>query len=221
MSETPTKPAPIQRRTLHGEVVGLMRDMIVAGDLAAGERINEVELGARLGVSRTPLREAIRTLASEGLVELVPSRGATVRRFTLADVTDMLEAIDILERNAARLACERATDDEIAEIARMHAEMMACYRSRNRMAYYKLNQAIHAAIVRLSHNGTLSELHELLQSRLKRIRYIGNGEPAKWAGAVAEHEQMMAALSRRDGNTLAEAVGAHLRATRERVADSL
>lgn len=217
----PLTTLPIQRRTLHGEVVGLMRDMIVAGDLAAGERINEVELCARLGVSRTPLREAIRTLASEGLVELVPSRGATVRRFSLEDVTGMLEAIDILERNAGRLACQRATDQEIDEVARMHAEMMERYRERSRMAYYKLNQGIHAAIVRLSHNDTLSELHERLQARLKRIRFIGNGDPDNWAGAVAEHEDMMAALARRDADALAEAIGRHMRETRERVAGGL
>ena len=211
----------IPRRTLHIEVVEIMRDMIVSGELASGDRVNEIDLCGRLGVSRTPLREAVRTLASEGLIELVPSRGARIRRFSRDDVNGMLEAVAILECQAARLACERATDDEIAQVRVMHDQMLARYRSRQRMAYYKLNQGIHAAIARLSHNATLAELHEMLQARLKRIRFIGNGEPGKWAGAVAEHEDMIAALEARDGPALAHAIERHLRHTGERVADAL
>ena len=212
---------PMRRRNLHGEIASLMRDMIIAGDLPAGERINESELGPRLGVSRTPLREAIRTLASEGLVELVPSKGAVVRRFTLEDVTHMLDAIKLLEQGAARLACKRATDAKIDEVLAMHAQMMELYRRRERMAYYKMNQAIHGAMVALAGNPTISELHEVLQARMKRIRFIGNGEAGKWADAVAEHEQMADALRRRDGVALAKVLGAHMDRTRDRVADSL
>jgi DNA-binding GntR family transcriptional regulator len=198
-----------------------MRDMIVSGELVAGGRINEIELCERLGVSRTPLREAVRTLASEGLIDLVPSRGARVRRFTREDVAAMLETVAILEASAARLACQRASDAEIAEVRSMHDQMLARYRSRQRMPYYKLNQAIHSAMARLSHNPTLVELHELLQARLRRIRFIGNEEPEKWAGAVAEHEDMIRALEARDGAALAQAIGLHIRNTRERVDDKL
>lgn len=212
---------PIQRRTLHGEVAARLRDMIIEGDLAAGERLNETDLGSRLGVSRTPLREAIRTLASEGLVEQLPAKGAFVRRFGLEDVRHMLEAIRALEQTAAKLATSRATQEEIEEILALHATMMTRYRSRNRLAYYKLNQAIHTAIVRASHNQVLGELHEMLQARMKRIRYLGNGAPDKWAAAVAEHEEMAAALQRRDGNRLAEVLGRHLDRTLDRIKDVL
>lgn len=214
-------PIPMRRRNLHGEVASLMRDMIIAGELPAGERINETELGPRLGVSRTPLREAIRTLASEGLVQLVPSKGAVVRRFTLDDVTHMLEAIRLLEQGAAREGCERASDAQIDQVLGLHAAMMGLYARRDRMAYYKMNQAIHSAIVALAGNPTISEMHEVLQARLKRIRYLGNGDADKWAGAVAEHEQMAQALQRRDGEALAAVLGLHMARTRERVADSL
>ena len=213
--------APMRRRTLHGEIATLMRDMIVTGELPAGERINESELGPRLGVSRTPLREAIRTLASEGLVELVPSKGAVVCRFDVDDVAHMLDAIKLLEQGVAALACERASDHEIAAIQATHATMMRHYRKRERMAYYKLNQSIHSAIVALAHNPTISEVHEVLQARLKRIRYIGNGEPAKWADAVAEHEAMVTALARRDAAALSRVLGEHMDHTLSRVASSL
>jgi DNA-binding GntR family transcriptional regulator len=214
-------PEPIRQRTLHDEVTARVRDMIIEGTLAAGARINESELGPRLGVSRTPLREAIRTLASEGLIELVPRKGAVVRRFSAADVQSMLETVAVLEQAAARLACRRASQGEIDRVVGLHEAMMSRYRSRQRLAYFKLNQAIHTAIVQLAHNPVTAEVHEMLQSRLKRIRYLGNEAPEKWAAAVAEHEQMIAALVARDGDALAEVLGRHMDKTLERVADGL
>lgn len=213
--------APIQRRTLHGEVAARLRDMIIEGDLAAGERLNEIELGLKLGVSRTPLREAIRTLTSEGLIAQLPSRGAFVRRFGIEDVRHMLEAIKAIEQTAARLAARRATDEEIADVLSLHAAMMGRYKTRKRLAYYKLNQAIHSAIVRAAHNPALAEMHDMLQARMKRIRYLGNGAPDKWAAAVAEHEEMACALEARDGNQLADVLGRHMDRTLERVHDVL
>ena len=211
----------IPRRTLHGEVVARVRDMIIEGTLETGTRINESELGPRLGVSRTPLREALRTLASEGLIDLVPSKGAVVRSFGLAEITEMLESVKALEGFAARLGTARASDEEIAGVLAIHDEMVARYEARERLAYYKLNQSIHSAIVNLAHNRSLSELHALVQGRLKRIRYIGNHAPAKWAGAMADHERMADALRRRDGDALAAALEDHMDNTLDRVRDVL
>jgi DNA-binding GntR family transcriptional regulator len=212
---------PIQRRTLHTEVATRLRDMIIEGGLRAGQRVNETEIGLVLGVSRTPLREAIRTLAGEGLIELVPGKGAVVRRFGLEDVRHMLEAIKTLEQFAGLHACERASAAEIAAILELHRTMMSRYRSRKRLAYYKLNQAIHSAIVRAAHNPVFAELHDNLQARMKRIRYVGNESPEKWAAAVAEHEEMAAALAKRDGAALCEVLGRHLDRTLDRVRDVL
>ncbi len=209
----------IERRTLHDEVVARVRDMIIENELETGSRINESELCLRLGVSRTPLREALKTLAGEGLIELVPARGAVVRRFGLDDVRHMLETIKALEDPAARLGVERASDAEIRAILDQHERMLELYAARDRLAYYKLNQAIHTAIVALAHNPSLLELHTIMQSRLKRIRYIGNHAPEKWAEAVAEHERMAAALAARDGPALAGVLAEHMDNTLERVRD--
>src|SRR5690606_26468250 len=155
---------PIARKTLHDEVVERLRDLIIEGRLAPGTRINEVQVGAMLGVSRTPLREAIKTLAREGLVENVPSRGAVVRRFSERDAAQILEVLKALEQLAARLACQNADDKTIAEIADMHRRMMNLYKRRQRLEYFKLNQAIHSAIVKASGNEALAEMHGLLQA---------------------------------------------------------
>lgn len=213
--------APVNRRALHDELVERIRDMIIEGQLAPLTRIHEGQLGKALGVSRTPLREALKFLASEGLLELVPGRGAVVRKLTRKDVRDMLEVLGAIETLGGRLACRNASDADIAGLRRVHDEMMGLYRARNRLEYYRRNQAIHSGIAQLSGNALLASMHQVIQARLKRIRFIGNEEPAKWAGAVAEHEEMIAALEARDEDRLAAVIARHLDLTWQRVVDKV
>jgi DNA-binding GntR family transcriptional regulator len=208
---------PIQRRTLHDEVVTRIRDMIIEGTLGAGERINEALIGKRLGVSRTPMREAIKTLASEGLIDVLPAKGAVVHTVSEQSLLETLEALKILEQAAGRLACSRASDETLNSINQIHVEMMTLYRDETRLEYFKLNQAIHAAIVAAGGNGLIARAHASLQARIKRFRFVGNREPAKWSAAVGEHEEMIAALMARDGDALAEVLGRHLDAAFVRV----
>jgi DNA-binding GntR family transcriptional regulator len=211
----------ITRRTLHEEVLERLRDMIIEGRLGPGQRINEGLVGAQLGVSRTPLREAIKTLASEGLVEIQPAKGAVVRKFTAKDLYQVLEVLKSLEQLGGRMACEQASDATIEAIHSLHKRMLVLYETRERLEYFKLNQAIHSAIVAASENAVLMEMHETLQARIKRLRFIGNEGPVKWAGAVAEHEEMMAALLKRDSAALSEVIGRHMDATLLRVREVL
>ena len=207
----------IDRPTLHDVVVIRVRDMIIEGTLAAGSRIHEGQLGQQLGISRTPLREALKVLAREGLVDLVQGKGALVRKLTHKDVKDMLVVLSAMEDLAGKLACENASDSDIREVRRLHDAMMGYYAVRNRLPYYKLNQEIHSAFIRITGNEALSMVHTQLQARLKRIRFIGNELPAYWAAAVEEHEEMARALQRRDGVALSEVAGRHLMNTWKRV----
>ena len=167
----------IDRPTLHDVVVIRVRDMIIEGTLAAGSRIHEGQLGQQLGISRTPLREALKVLAREGLVDLVQGKGALVRKLTHKDVKDMLVVLSAMEDLAGKLACENASDSDIREVRRLHDAMMGYYAVRNRLPYYKLNQEIHSAFIRITGNEALSMVHTQLQARLKRIRFIGNEKP--------------------------------------------
>jgi len=191
--------------------------MIIEGQLEPGSRIHEGQLGLALGVSRTPLREALKFVASEGLIDLVPGRGGIVRRLTPRDVRNMLDVLTALETLAGRLACRNATDEEIAGVRDLHDRMMDFYADRQRLEYYKLNQAIHSAIAALSGNDFLAATHASIQSRLKRIRFIGNETPDHWAGAVREHGEMIAALERRDEAALTEVLTRHVEETWTRV----
>jgi DNA-binding GntR family transcriptional regulator len=212
---------PIARQSLHEAIVARVRDMIIEGELAPGTRIHEGNLGGKLGVSRTPLREALKFLASEGLVELSPGRGAVVRQFSAKDVYDSLVVLGALEGLAGRLACEQATDEDIREVRRLHDHMMEMYASRDRLPYFKLNQNIHSAILRLTKNEALAYVHGTLQARLRRIRYIGNEGPEKWAAAVADHEEIISALEARDAERLSKVLTVHMERTWERVRNSI
>jgi DNA-binding GntR family transcriptional regulator len=212
---------PVQRTALHDTLVTRLRDMIIEGELLPGTRLHEGQLGEQLGVSRTPLREAIKYLASEGLVELVPTRGGVVKKFSAKDVHDMLIVLQTLEALAGRLACDVATDEEIAGVRLLHDEMVRCYEAGDRLRYYKLNQQIHTAIVQLAHNAALSDTQGILQTRLKRIRFIGHEGPEKWAGAVGEHQEMIAALEARNKDALSEVLSRHLMNAWERVQGSV
>lgn len=208
---------PISRIPLHEAVVNRLRDMIIEGQLAPGARLPEAQLGGQLGVSRTPLREAIKFLASEGLVELLPGRGAQVRRFSPKDIEDMLTVLKTLEVLAARTACVRASDAGIAGVRALHDRMLVFYERRQRLDYYKLNQQIHTTIVALADNEPLAYTHGILQSRLKRVRFIGSDGPVNWGKAVDEHNEIIAALEARDPDRLADIITFHLTGAWERV----
>jgi DNA-binding GntR family transcriptional regulator len=212
---------PLTRVSLHSELVERLRDMVIEGTLAPGARINEVQLCQELGVSRTPLREAIKALSSEGLIELVSGRGALVKKFSARDVQEMLAVLTALEIMAARLACRSASQAQVRKLRSLHDEMMRHYKRKSRLEYYKYNQTIHSYIVQLSGNNFLAAQHESIQARIKRIRFIGNENSTKWRGAAAEHEEIVAAFEARDEEALCAVIQRHLDHTWERVQDTL
>jgi DNA-binding GntR family transcriptional regulator len=206
----------IVRSTLPAQIAERLRDMIAADLLTAGAKLNERELTAQLRVSRTPLREAMKMLAAEGLIELVPNRGAFVANPSGTEVEDMLEAMGALEAMCGELACARATDAEIAAIRATHERMQKAYERRDRHAYFRLNQEIHRRIAEASRNATLQQLHETLNARLYRVRFLSN-RTDRWASAVEEHEAIAAALARRDVRAVRRLLREHLGHTWKKV----
>jgi DNA-binding GntR family transcriptional regulator len=202
---------------LHDEVVARLRAILVDGEIAPGARIPERALCAKLKISRTPLREALKVLAAEGLVLLLPNRGARAAKLTDKDVHDLFEVCQGLEALAGELACERISDPQLAEIAEVHAEMVGHFRAGDLAAYYRCNRRIHEAIVAAAGNPVLSGLYESVTARIRRARYVTPMTPQRWAMAVHEHDAILNALVRRDGVALAHVLRAHLRHKREEV----
>jgi DNA-binding GntR family transcriptional regulator len=202
--------APIERRPLHNELAERLRHLIVEGDLAPGEKLSERDLCSRFGVSRTPLREALKVLSTEGLVRLIPHRGAAVSKLTISDLEEAFPIMGALEAVAGELACRHITDEEIAQLQAIHMEMVAEHRARNLERYFALNQRIHEGILAAARNPTLAQMQRGLAGRVRRARYMANMSAARWAEAVREHEAILEALSARDGERLATLLKTHL-----------
>jgi DNA-binding GntR family transcriptional regulator len=200
----------IARLSLHDETVVRLRSMITEGELLPGARISERELCDRFGISRTPLREALKVLASEGLVELLPHRGARVTMLSAPELRDAFEVVAALEGLAGELACRRIDAAALAAIEALHVEMAGHYRRGDLAAYFGCNQAIHEAINRAAGNQQLTELYALLSNRVRRARYLANHSPERWAAAMREHDEILDALRRRDGPACHALLRAHL-----------
>jgi DNA-binding GntR family transcriptional regulator len=201
---------PIPRRPLHEEAADRLRDLIVQGRLAPGARLNERLLTAQLGVSRTPLREAFKVLATEGLVELLPNRGAIVSQIDAERLAETLAVMGALEALAGELACRQATDAELNEIRALHYEMLACHARGDLAAYFKFNQAIHLKLVKFSGNATLYNVYRQLNGHVRRARYMANLSRERWDAAVREHEEILAALGARDAKRIKALLAEHL-----------
>jgi DNA-binding GntR family transcriptional regulator len=191
-------------------VVAQLQRMIVEGALTPGTRLNERMLCDKLGVSRTPLREAFRVLAAQGLVNLLPNRGAVVPELSTKDIEETFEVISGLEAMSGELACARMTDAEVNEIRALHYEMLACHAVRDLPGYYRLNYLIHDAINKAARNDVLRQTYGNINSRLQALRFRSNFDRDKWDAAVQEHCAMIDALDARDGARLAKILRAHV-----------
>ena len=204
-----------QQRPLHEGVADRLRDMIIEGDLAVGERLHAANLAGALAVSRTPIREAVKLLAAEGFVDLLPGRGARVAALSAKTIGELLETIAGIERHAAELAALRMSGRELDRLRRLHDKMAADYRAGDLRAYFKRNNAIHAAIVAAAKNTVLEAAHAALLLRARRGRLAALASRARWAEAMAEHELLMEALAARDGRKAGEIMFQHDLRTRE------
>lgn len=211
----------IQRRSLHGELVERLRALITVGELANGQKVPERELCQRFGVSRTPLREALKVLASEGVVTLRPNRGAVVNGLTAQDLAHAFPVMGALEALAGEIACRMITDAELAKIRVAHETMVMHWRRGELQAYFALNRAIHEAILEATHNDVLISTYRTISRRIMAARFMANKSPKRWAQAVKEHGAILAALERRDGRALSKILKSHLANKLEAVKSNL
>ncbi|CUH44772.1 GntR family transcriptional regulator [Ruegeria atlantica] len=207
----------IMRKSLHHELVERLQTLIINSELKPAAKVPEKELCDRFGVSRTPLREALKVLASDGLVRLEPNRGAWVTEVTEKEVQDVFPVLGALEALSGELACKNITDAEIEEVRSMHAQMIESYESRDLDAYFSINQKIHRAILLAARNGTLRTSCQALSLRMQRARYLANMTDGRWYDAVQEHEKILEYLVARDGKNLAITLLHHMDAKRASV----
>jgi DNA-binding GntR family transcriptional regulator len=217
-----TAPAPraIERRSLHKEVIERLRDMIVEGELVQGEKIDEAMLCRQLGISRTPLREAIKVLASEDLIELRPNRGTRVAPITSEGVAELFEVVAGIERIAGELAAERMTGKDLERLTKLQDRMESLHDAGKRHEYFRVNQEIHNMIVALAGNSVLVATHDNLMVRVRRARYTAILSQERWDESVREHAAILAALAARDSARAGQLIFQHVARTGEVVRES-
>lgn len=200
----------LSRPALAVELTDRLRALIMEGELKPGEKVPERMLTERYGVSRTPVREAVKVLAAEGLVVLVQNRGAVVSRLTIAELEEIFPVLAALEGIAGELACHQASDAEIAAIRRLNDAMHRAFDDGDRPAYFEINQRIHSAVLAAARNATLSNQHQLVARRAARARYQANLTRERWQKAVEEHDAIIDALETRDAKRLGALMKEHM-----------
>ncbi len=201
----------LRRTSLHQELAERVRELIITGELAPGKKVPERQLCEMFGVSRTPLREALKVLAADQFVVLQPNRGAWVNEITLEALDEVFPVMGALEALAGELACEKITDEEIDAICELHEVMLGHYKARRMPEYFEVNQEIHEAILAAARNQTLNLQYRSLAAQVRRARYLANMTDARWKQAIDEHEAIISCLKTRDGKRLADVLRTHLR----------
>jgi DNA-binding GntR family transcriptional regulator len=202
-------------------VADLLRDRIVKGDLAPHDRLVERHLSAELAVSRTPIREALKLLEADGLIEISLHRGAQVAPYRATDALRLFDVISVLEGLAARRLAESISPAVLDRLEELHTRMLRHHARGRATEYFDVNTTIHDTIVAACANPVLVETHQRLIARARRGRFLAIMEPARLAQAVGEHEAVMEAFRARDGAAAAQVWEQHLRHTGETVAGVL
>jgi DNA-binding GntR family transcriptional regulator len=199
----PARPASsgkrvIERQALPDELASRLRDMIVRGELRPGSRINTPRLCTRFGVSRTPLREALKTLATEGLVQLLPNRSAVVQRVTDDVINEIIPIVATLVALAGRIACARIDEDALAELKSMHEALQQHLDERDERSYMEVENAFLATVFTVAGNKTLKKCYETLTMKVQWQSASHNGLP-EWRQTFEVQKHLLHALQVRDG----------------------
>lgn len=206
-------------QTLPEQIATQLRRDILRGNLVPGETLKERDKAAELGVSRTPMREAIRIVAREGLIELRPARSPIVAIPDLKKISDDIEVLLAVENLSAELACTRATDGDIAEISKIVQHMADHFDEMDALDMFEIDMSFHAAIARAAKNEPLAEIHSRFLARLWRARFLAAAKRRNRTRVIDQHNRILAALQARDPIAIRAAIDIHLERLTEDIAD--
>ena len=203
----------LAQQALHQQAAARLRELIIHGVLAPGERIVEQRLCADLGISRTPLREALKLLAAEGLVALRLNRGARIMPMDGGEIVQLFDVLSGIERMAAEMAAERRSPAALRRLEVLQRRIEDHHASGDRAGYFAANQRIHRSIVEMTRNDVLIETHGRLIGRAERARFLALGSSIRWAESVAEHRAVLDALAAGDAEVAGRLLADHVAET--------
>lgn len=203
----------LPRTGLHEQAATRLRALIVHGELAPGQHLLEADLSEALGISRTPLREALKQLTAEGLVEQRLNQSAIVAPFRRDDLNDLFEAVSGIERCAAELAAARMTAGDLRQLEALQERIERHHDRGELRDYFEINQQIHAAIVGFARNAVLKTTHEILLARAERARFVALSIHGRWVESLTEHREILTALKAGAADSAGRLLGHHVRRT--------
>ena len=196
-------------RALYQEVAELLRQRIFSRELAPGSWIDELKLAEEYGISRTPLREALKVLATEGLVTMKVRRGAYVTEVSERDLADVYHLLALLESDAAGVVATRATEAQLKELQGLHRELEKAVPQRER--FFEINEAFHMRLLEIADNRWRDQMVADLRKVMKLNRHNSLLKSGRIEESLAEHRAIMDALAARDANATAERMREHFR----------
>jgi len=200
-------PASLARGALYQDVAERLRQQIFARSLEPGHWIDEMKLCAEYGISRTPLREALKVLATEGLVTMKPRRGAYVTEVSREDVSQVYHLLALLESDAAGQVATRATDSQRAALTALHDKLEKQVRQRD--AFFATNELFHISLLQMAGNRWALQLVQDLRKVMKLNRHHSLFKQGRLAQSLAEHRGLMQAIHNKDGPAAARLMKAH------------
>ncbi|MDO5641748.1 MAG: GntR family transcriptional regulator [Paracoccus sp. (in: a-proteobacteria)] len=210
MDQQPERGAPdTPGASLHDTLVADLRGLVVEGHLRSGQRVPEAALCQRFGISRTPLREALKVIAAEGFVHLRPNRGAVVAPLDADEIGQIFELKGALERLIGRAVPDRAGPADIAALDALHADLGRAVDRGDLAVYSQLNHDFHQHLADLLGNPLLSQTYDTLQKKIWRCRMLVNAGPERLHASYAEHEAIMIAIRARTPRDLAARLVTH------------
>jgi DNA-binding GntR family transcriptional regulator len=212
MDTTMPDPIPLRSPSLHDNVAERLRAMVFDRQLAPGELIDEKALAARWQISRTPLREALKVLAAEGLVELVPGKGSRVVSLTDEDAESLFPVMALLEGRCAHEATLRASDEQLAELHQLHERLEMHAAVDDIDGYYRANHAFHSKVQALAANRWLDRVTGDLRRFLRLLRGRQLHLPGRIDASINEHRVLIDAIGQRDAERAGRAMHDHLMA---------
>jgi DNA-binding GntR family transcriptional regulator len=196
-------------RALYEEVAELLRQRIFNRELAPGSWIDELKLAEEYGISRTPLREALKVLATEGLVTMKVRRGAYVTEVSERDLADVYHLLSLLESDAAGVVATQATDAQLTELQTLHRDLEKAVTNRER--FFQINEAFHMRLLEIANNRWRDQMVADLRKVMKLNRHNSLLKSGRIEESLAEHRAIMEALAARDATAAAERMREHFR----------
>jgi len=204
---------PLAPRALYEDVAESLRQRIFSRELAPGSWIDELKIAQAYGISRTPLREALKVLATEGLVTMKVRRGAYVTEVSDQDLAEVYHLLSLLESDAASVVAARASDAQLAELQALHQELEAAALpgQQDREQFFRINERFHMRVLEMADNRWSRQMVADLRKVMKLNRHNSLLKAGRIDESLAEHRQVMAALARRDAAAAMASMQAHFR----------